>query len=248
MDNVLVKEHGEVALVKLNNGVTNALTHKLVTELATALEFVRSRFKGLVLAGSEKFFSMGFDLPSLLEAGEEEMTRFFLDINQLWLELYTMPLPTVAAVRAHAVAGGTIMAMMCDWRIAAEGRTLFGLNEIKLGVPVPYISDLVLRQLTGERAADRIVFEGEFLDSAQALAIGLVDRLAGKGEVEEAALQKAAELMELPAPAYREIKAMRVERIAALYKKNHKQRNAKFLELWFRKDTQLILAKAAEKF
>jgi enoyl-CoA hydratase/carnithine racemase len=132
--------------------------------------------------------------------------------------------------------------------VAASGRTLFGLNEVKLGVPVPYISDLVLRQLTGERAADRIVFEGEFLDSAQALEIGLVDQVASKDGVEEAAIQRVSQLAALPGEAYREIKTMRVERVAALYKQNHKQRNTRFLELWFSEKTQSILEKASERF
>lgn len=248
MDNVLIKEHGEIVLIRLNNGVTNSLTTKLVTELATALEFAKSRFKGLVLAGGEKFFSMGFDLPSLLKGSEEEMTGFYLDINKLWLDLYTLPLATVAAVQAHAIAGGTILAMMCDWRIAAQGRTLLGLNEIKLGVPVPYLSDLVLRQLTGERAADRIVFGGEFLDSAGALEIGLVDQAAAKEEVEELALQKASQLAAMPARAFREMKSCRVARVAASYKQNHKHRNANFLDIWFSPETRPLLQQAAEKF
>jgi len=180
--------------------VTNSLTPELVAELAWALTFIRDRFKGLVLAGGEKFFSMGFDIPSLLKVSQKEMSRFYSDINQLWLDLYTLPLPA-AAVQAHAIADCTILAMMRDWRVAAKGRSLFGLNEIKLGVPVPYLSDLVLRQITGDRAADRIVFEEEFLDSARALEIGLVDRVAEKQEVEEAAIQKAARLVALCASA-----------------------------------------------
>lgn len=199
-EKVLLKGHGEIALVRLGNGVTNSLTPELVAELARALTFIRDRFKGLVLAGGEKFFSMGFDIPSLLKVSQKEMSRFYSDINQLWLDLYTLPLPA-AAVQAHAIADCTILAMMRDWRVAAKGRSLFGLNEIKLGVPVPYLSDLVLRQITGDRAADRIVFEEEFLDSARALEIGLVDRVAEKQEVEEAAIQKAARLVALCASA-----------------------------------------------
>lgn len=248
MENILVKEYGEVALVRLNNGVTNSLTPQLVEELAQALGFAKTRFKGLVLAGGPKFFSMGFDLPSLLKGGRPEMTSFYDGINQLWLDIYALPLPTVAAVQAHAIAGGTILAMMCDWRVAAAGRTLFGLNEIKLGVPVPYLSDLVLRQLTGERAADRIIFSGEFLDSARALEIGLVDQVVAKEEVEELAIAKAQELAAMPAQAYREIKSCRVERVAALYGENHQQRNAAFLDIWFDKETRPLLEKAAEKF
>jgi enoyl-CoA hydratase/carnithine racemase len=248
MDKVLVKEHGDVALVRLNNSVTNSLTFELVVELSQALDLVKERFKGLVLAGGPKLFSMGFDLPSLLKGGRPEMAGFYKAINQLWLALYTLPLPTVAAVQAHAIAGGTILAIMCDWRVAAKGRTLFGLNEIKLGVPVPYLSDLVLRQLTGERAADRIIFGGEFLDSAQALEIGLVDQVAAKEEVEALAIAKAQEMAVLPGQANREIKSCRVARVAALYAENHQQRNAAFLDIWFSKQTLPLLEKAAEKF
>jgi enoyl-CoA hydratase/carnithine racemase len=248
MENVLIKEHEEIALVRLNNGVTNALDLKLVSEMAQALSFVKDRFKGMVLAGGEKFFSMGFDIPSLLETSQEEMTKFFNDINQVWLDLYTLPVPSVAAIKAHAIAGGTIFVTMCDWRVATEGRTLLGLNEIKLGVPVPYLSDLVLRQITGERAADRVVFTGEFMDSDGAQEIGLVDQVAAKDQVEEVALQKASQLAALPSAAFREIKSMRTERIAALYKKNHAQRNAEFLKMWFADKTRPILEEAAKKF
>jgi enoyl-CoA hydratase/carnithine racemase len=248
MEHVLIKEHGEIALVRLNNGVTNALDLKLVSEMAQALAFVKERFKGMVLAGGEKFFSMGFDIPSLLEAGQAEMTSFFNDINQVWLDLYTLPVPTAAAIKAHAIAGGTIFVTMCDWRVATEGRTLFGLNEIKLGVPVPYLSDLVLRQITGERAADEMVFTGEFIDSDGAQKIGMVDQVAAKDQVEEAALQRVSTIAALSGPAFREIKSMRTERIAALYKKNHEQRNADFLKMWFADKTRPILEEAAKKF
>jgi enoyl-CoA hydratase/carnithine racemase len=248
MQNVLIKEHKEIALVRLNNSATNSLSADLVAEMAQALEFVKDRFKGMVLAGGDKFFSMGFDIPSLLKCSQEEMTGYFNHINQVWLDLYTLPVPTVAAVKAHAIAGGTIFAMMCDWRVAASGRTLFGLNEIKLGVPVPYLSDLVLRQLAGERAADEMVFTGEFLDSAKALEVGLVDQVVEKDEVEESALQRVLQLATMPRAAFQEIKSMRVERIAALYKENHEKRNANFLEMWLDEKTRPILEEAAKKF
>ena len=97
--------------------------------------------------------------------------------NQVCMELYTMPKPTVAAVTGHAIAGGCILALCCDYRFAAEGRKLMGLNEIRLGVPVPYLADCVLRQIVGARNAREIMETGEFYLPEQSLQIGMIDRV-----------------------------------------------------------------------
>ena len=80
------------------------------------------------------------------------MTEFFHKFNHVVLNILTLPLPTAAAVKAHAVAGGAIMMLTCDYGFAAAGRVLIGLNGIKLGVPIPYLPDLILRQIAGDEA------------------------------------------------------------------------------------------------
>ena len=170
----------EVALVQLDRPVTNALDLELVHELGQALQGVRHdpHVRGLVLASSNvKFFSIGFDIPSLFDLPREEFQTFYRDFNRMCLDLYTLPRPAVAAITGHATAGGCILALCCDYRFIAEGRKLVGLNEIRLGVPVPYLADCILRHLVGVRLARDVMDSGEFYPPATSLQMGLVDQV-----------------------------------------------------------------------
>ena len=154
---------GQVAVLTLKNGVTNALSPELVGECLTALYQIKKEAAGLVLCGGTKFLSIGLDLPSLLPLNRSRMSGFWMNFNQLVFDLYTLPFATVCALEGHAVAGGNILALTCDLRLAVQddGKKI-GLNEIKLGVPVPYLADMMLRQIVGDRAASKMILGGEF--------------------------------------------------------------------------------------
>jgi len=176
------------------------------------------------------------------------VTEFFYSFNQVALDMYTLPIPTACAITGHAIAGGTILASSCDYRFLASGRKLMGLNEIKLGVPVPYLSDLMLRQIVGDRAATEMIYQGEFIEPDKASKIGLVDEVLSQGKVENRALKKIAQLSALPGKAFAAIKANRVEAICLAYEKNYKVKNEIFLDCWFSQPVQELLIKAADKF
>jgi len=157
-------------------------------------------------------------------------------------------MPTACAITGHAIAGGTILASSCDYRFLASGRKLMGLNEIKIGVPVPYLSDLMLRQIVGDRAATEMVYLGEFIEPDKALSIGLADEVLSYDKVENQALEKITEIASLPRQAFAAIKANRIEAIRLTYEKNYKVKNEIFLDCWFSSPAQKLLSKAAEKF
>ncbi|MGD9010542.1 MAG: enoyl-CoA hydratase-related protein [Desulfobacteraceae bacterium] len=73
MDQVSIETHGDVALLRLANGVTNAIGPVMVDELLEALQAVQLDYRGMVLAGGDKFFSIGLDLPLLLTLDEDDM-------------------------------------------------------------------------------------------------------------------------------------------------------------------------------
>ncbi|MBT8358041.1 MAG: enoyl-CoA hydratase/isomerase family protein [Desulfobacterales bacterium] len=248
MEKVKIEEHGNVALLRLDNKVSNAISATLVENLSDVVNRIKGNCRGLVLAGGEKFFSMGFNLPELLKLNRSGMTEFFYRFNQVVLDIFTLSMPTACAITGHAIAGGTILASSCDYRFLASGRKLMGLNEIKIGVPVPYLSDLMLRQIAGDRAATAMVYRGEFIEPLQAEKIGLVDEVVSCDQVENRALQKISQISALPPDAFAAIKANRVESIRLAYEKNGKVKNEIFLECWFSKSAQELLSKAAEKF
>ena len=85
-------------------------------------------------------------------------------IAALWRDFYALlgaiaasPIPIVAAITGHAPAGGTVLALFCDWRIMAEGDYKIGLNEVQVGIPLPPVILAGLRRLVGPRQAERLV-------------------------------------------------------------------------------------------
>ena len=248
MSKVKIEAHADVAVLRLSNSVTNAISPELVDDLADALDQAKEEFKGLILAGGSKFFSIGFDLPTLLQLDRPAMADFYFKFNQTALDLYTLPLPTACAIAGHAIAGGTILALTADFRFASSGRKLMGLNEVKIGVPVPYLADLMLRQIVGDRAATELNYHGEFLDAEQAQKIGLLDEVCPVEKLEQKAIAKVADLAVLPPYGFNLIKENRVEEIRSRFKEKGSAKIGLFLDCWFNPAVQELLKQAAKKF
>lgn len=251
MELISIEQRGQVILAQLTRSVTNALNLECVNELAQMLQQVKSDpgARGLVLASAnEKFFSIGFDIPQLYDLGRDDFLHFFRAFNRACLDLYTLPKPTVAAMTGHAIAGGCILALCCDYRFIAEGRKLMGLNEIKLGAPVPYLADSILRSLIGLRQAREVMGKGEFYPPEACLTMGMVDRILPPGEVVEQAVEQAAELASLPAAAFGAIKRNRVEGVEAEVLARQEEKARLFVECWYADEARARLREAMAKF
>jgi len=253
MDNklVLLEVQDNVGIVKLNHGVTNAIDLNFVNELSNALQKAKSEFRlrGLVFASAnDKFFSIGFNLPELIKLPEEGLRHFYTSFNQMCIELYTFPKPTIAAISGHAIAGGCIVALCCDYRFIAEGRKLMGLNEIKLGLPVPYVADCILRSLVGIRHARQITDTGEFYQPEASLKIGLVDAVLPLEDVLANATEKVRLIGSYPENAFATIKRNRVEAIEGEIRTNLKDREQALLSSWFSVASQELIREASATF
>ena len=251
MSMVSVDYRDTVAIVKLNRGVTNVLDMELVNELGQLLEKIEhdSNVSALVLGSSnDKFLSIGFDIPRLFELPREGFQTFFSEFNRVCLSLYTLPKPTIAAITGHAVAGGCILALCCDYRFIAEGRKLMGLNEIKLGVPVPYLVDCVLRYTVGTRYAREIMDTREFYGPADSLRMGLVDAVLPGGEVMARAVERAGLLGAWPREAFALIKLNRVEDIEQRVLARREEKERLFVDCWYSDEARQRLREAIEKF
>ena len=236
-----------VAHVRLSNGVTNALSPQLVSELLDQLDESAKASCGLIISGGEKFFSMGLDLPNLLELTREEMATFWENFNQLLLDIYTYPFPTLCAMEGHAIAGGTILALTCDFRIACGDKKM-GLNEVHLGVPVPFLAYLLLKQVVGDNPAKQLMYSGEFFGFDQAHSKGLIDKLVEPGELIDEARTRVVDLMKPPAETFAAIKANHTAANVSLFKEQMQQQHQLFLDFWFDEQVRKRLKAAAEKF
>lgn len=248
MSTVVLEERGPVAVVRLANGVTNAIGTRLVQDLAAAVDRVRAEFRGMVLAGNAKFFSIGLNLPELVRLEPEAMAAFWTRFEDLVLAIYTLPMPTACAICGHAPAGGTILALACDFRFAAAGRKLMGLNEIQIGLAVPFIADRMLRQIAGDAACRRLEYSGELLACEEAHALGLVDEIVAEEAVEGLAVERIAALAARPAGAFALTKRHRVRNLPEEFSLVRAELGRDFMARWFSPDAQALMAAAAAKY
>ncbi len=248
---VQLEQQQGVALLRLNRGVINALNLQVLRELSELLRGVKDDLKvrGLVLASAnDKFFSIGFDLPELYNLSAEEFRLFFRTYNLLCLDLYTFPKPTVSALTGHATAGGCILALCTDYRLVAEGRRLIGVNEIRLGVPITYLADCILRQLLGDRQARDMIYSGKLLSAEEALRVGLVDQVLPARKVVYEALKKARDLGEMPRDAFAACKRLRVQAIEAQVLSYMEKEEELFIKYWYSSEARQGLKEAIDKF
>lgn len=251
MELVCIEHHDKVAVLKLNKGTTNALNLQLLNQLAESLQKVKedTGVHGLVLGcANEKFFSIGFDIPALFELTRDDFNIFYRTYNRVCMDLYTLPKPTIAALTGHAIAGGCVLALCCDYRFIADGKKLMGLNEIKLGVPVPYPGDRILSQMVGARKAQEIMEGGEFYPPEESYKIGMVDQVLPQEQVLPEAIKKAKLLGAMPNKAYGMIKRNRIEAVESQVQAQLAKKEKFFLECWYSDETRKRLQEAIKKF
>ncbi len=247
MSTVTVTRSGKVALLRLENPPANAISRRVVKDLAEALEKLeRDAARALVLlAAGERFFSAGLDLILLHDLDRAAIEVFSKDFIGVLLKLFRFPGPVVAAVNGHAVAGGAILALTADRRILTRGDQLLGLNEVQVGLPLPGPLFEVVRSALGRREASEVLLEGKNYGVDDALRIGLAHEVVEREELELRALAVAEKLSRIPQSAYRRMKEMlhadAEERIA------RKGAADPFVDIWFEPETRRAMTKARDK-
>lgn len=249
---ILIIEHiDDIAIIKLHQGITNPINLPLVQALSIKYQNVvhDEKVKGIVLTShNDKFFSIGLDIPTLMELSEEDLMFFYRSFNQLCLDLFSAPIPIVAAIPGHAIAGAYILALCCDYRYIAEGRKLVGLNEIKLGLPVPYIADCILRNLIGYRSARDVIDSGDLYEPSTALGVGLVDDISPLDGVLETSIKKIKAISDSSLKAFSVIKSNRITPVIDEIRVNLREREEIFTQHWFSPEAQAHLREAMKKF
>lgn len=248
MKSLSLESIGTICIIRLDNGVPNAISPQMVRELSAVLTGLKKDCRGAVLAGNAKFFSMGFDLPALIALDRNGMSEFFFAFHQTVCDLYTLPCPTIAVMNGHAVAGGCILALACDFRYSGHDDLKLGLNEVKLGVPVPYITDCILRQIAGDRSATRMMFEGGFITASEASTMGLMDKLLTRETSESEAVKYLEGLAAFPESAMVAVKANRTMEIKNSFEMYAEEKNREFLDCWFSEPVRELLKAASKKF
>ena len=220
-----------IAVLTLARPPVNALDAELCTAVAEGLRGPRvDGARAVVLTGAGRAFSAGVDLRSVVDGGAEYPRRLLPALTAVFRAAFTLPVPLVAAVNGHAIAGGCVLAACADVVLMSEGR--IGLTEVRVGVPFPRAAVEVVRHAVGDGGAGRLILGGETMDAAEAVAVGLVDRVVAPDDLQAAALAAAAELAErMPADTFAHTKAQ-LRRDAVARMDTHADEDAHATELW----------------
>ena len=231
----------------MENTAANVLNPGAVAELASAFERVSATSKAAVLMGGDKFFCNGLDLQWAVLQDRPAMRHMFLSLCGLVLQILEAPIPVVGAMKGHAIGAGKTLLLATDYRIGATGRVRFGTPEVKLGVPNPYFAEMLLRFLTTESAASELIYSGDLITAEQASVTGLINAVTASGEVESAAVAKAATLGALPRMAFAHSKLQRSLILRREIRANVEPKIDCLLDVWFGPEAQAILRATADR-
>src|SRR6202140_1849046 len=189
----------EFATVTLNRAdKRNAISYELVDDLIHALDEVKnSAARILILTGAGKAFCSGMDvehLKGLIGRTPEQNLEDSRTMVSLFRSLYEFPKPTIAAVNGAAIAGGTGLALLCDFTLAVP-EAKFCYTEGRLGFVPAIVSSFLLRQV-GEKIARDLLLTGRIFEAPEALKMGLINEIVPPEKLLDRARELAAQLAE----------------------------------------------------
>jgi len=199
-----------IEVATLQRPPVNAMDLALLEELKELFASLAddSSARAIVLTGQGPTFCAGLDVKAVPHYGKAEQLRLLEVLNGTILAVYGCSLPVVGAINGHAIAGGLVLALCCDWRIIAAGlaEAQVSLAEVKVAIPYPVAAMEVVRSELPTHIARRLVLSGENLSVSEALSGGVFDESAPRGSLLDTALARAARYAELPRAAFATIK------------------------------------------
>ncbi len=190
---IQVELSGGVATLTMDDGKANAMNFDFFESLHAALDRAEAgRASALVFRGRPGFFSGGLDLKLIPTLTPVRLRALAVQFGRAILRVHGLPVPTLALCQGHAIAGGAILALACDARLAVDGPGRFHLNEVAIGIPLPSWAILVAGSTIPAQWRNRLLLQARPLDWRQCADIGLVDALISPEADLEARLRTAA--------------------------------------------------------
>ena len=209
---------GRIATITLNRPEKrNAISFELIDDLLLALdEVAKSEAIVLIVTGAGKAFCSGMDLEnlqSLLGRSAEQNLQDSQTMVRLFRSLYEFPKVTIAAVNGAAIAGGTGIALLCDFTLAVP-EAKFGYTEVRIGFVPAIVSTFLLRQV-GEKQARDLLLTGRLFGAEEAARMGLVSEVLPAENLMTRARELADLLMENSPSSLRATKQLLADHVRA---------------------------------
>ena len=209
-----IERTGHVALVRMTSSPVNKQNPGFFRDLQETFDRLDRDLPGhpVVLTGTGSIFSVGLDFDytfDLFQRQDPEATwEWFQEFRDALLRVFFAPRPTVAAINGHAFAGGLLLALACDVRVAQSGPYRCGLNEVPVGIPMPSAYTELTIHRVGARVASEAILTGAMYDMDDALRLGFYDEIVAPDALLQAALERAASTAPDCLPAYAHSKNM----------------------------------------
>lgn len=192
---------GRTATITLDDGKVNAFSIPMLQAIHAAFDQAERDQAVVVLSGRKNRFSAGFDIKGF-SAGVEPLLEMLTLGATLSERIMAFPTPVIVACTGHAIAAGTFPLLAADLRIGTAGAFQIGLNEVKIGLTVPWFAIELARQRLHPAHFDRSVVNATIYSPSEAVAAGFLDRVVTADELRATSLEAAAELAELDPTAH----------------------------------------------
>lgn len=218
MSTLLTHQEDGILTITLNRPEQrNALTPEMQRELIAELDAAKEGAARLVvLTGAGAAFCAGLDLAVLESMSGQtaaEQKAAALCTAQLFHSLYSLPIPTIAAVNGHAIAGGAGLATLCDFTFAVPAAK-FGYTEVKIGF-IPALVSVFLGMQLGEKQTRSLLLSGQLFNAQRAHALGLVDEIVESEKLPERVHLFAQQLLQNSPSAMRATKELLIAQTAS---------------------------------
>lgn len=177
------------AVVRMNSNKVNVQNATFFKDLHDAFDRLEEEFSELpvVLTGEGNVFSAGIDFKYSFDVfgslDQDRIRQWYAEYRATNLRIFQYPRPTVAAINGHAIAGGLITALDCDFRIAARKPAKFGLNEVPIGIPMPAAYVEIIKYALGTQVGALTTLKGELYSLEEAEKLGFFHEVVEESEL-----------------------------------------------------------------
>lgn len=208
------KAEPNYTLITLDDGKANALGFEMLAQLAAALDTAEQAGKVVIICGRPGKFSAGFDL-SVMGQGGDGMISLLRAGAEMSQRLLAFPAPVILAVSGHALAMGALLLLSADYRVGVHGTFKIGLNEVAIGMTLPYFGVELARARLAKTHLMAAVGLASVYNADGAVAAGYLDEAVSEEDLLPRAIALAEQFAALDMTAHKHTKARIREQLSA---------------------------------
>lgn len=201
MASVTYELSDRIATIRIDDGKRNALSPAVLHELYAAFDRAEADRAAVILTGRESVLSAGFDLKVMKSGGVNALRMLGLGYS-LTARILGFPYPVVVACNGHVLAMGVFLILSADYIVATRGDFKVSANEVAIGLTMPRVAAMMLRNRLTPAAWQRAVTLSEYFNVEAAREAGFFDELVDGAELMSRARERAQQFLKLDSRAH----------------------------------------------